>query len=71
MTMTLSSSIPISEVMWKSKKLGEHTREELLEVIYHLLAENHELKSPENIRARSLGRVEMLKRGEVRPSDRD
>ena len=63
--------IEIGDVQWKGAKLRDLTHGQLLLVIAHLLAENDELKSPEAIRARSLGRVEMLKKGEVCPSDRD
>lgn len=60
----------IEDAMWKTKRIGGMDRAELLEVVAYLIARYDEMMTPEVIRARSLGRVEMLRRGEVRPSDR-
>lgn len=51
-------------MLWKGKLLEDLSREELLEVARHLIRRNLERFTPENIRARALGQVEMLKRGE-------
>lgn len=46
------------------KSTDDMSREELLEVIEYLAAENQRHTSPAALRARALGSAEMLKRGE-------
>ena len=49
---------------WKGKKISTLPREELLKIIDYLVKQNAYLTTPEEIKARSLGRVELIKRGE-------
>lgn len=51
---------------WYGKRVDAMSREELLEVINEMAKQINEFRSPLSIRAYSLGRVEMLRRGETR-----
>jgi hypothetical protein len=50
------------DAYWHGKKVTDLSREELIEIINWLGREYHELMSPDNIHARALGKVEMMKR---------
>lgn len=51
---------------WMGEPIEQMPREKLLEIIDHIGRELTELRSPERIRAYSLGCVEMMRRGELR-----
>ncbi len=48
---------------WRGKPIEDLSREEMIEVINFLANQVRELNSPENLEARALGFVAMLKRG--------
>jgi hypothetical protein len=53
-----------AKAFWMDKQISEMTREELINVVLWQAAKLEEYWSPAAIRASSLGRVEMFKRGE-------
>lgn len=50
--------------LWKGKDVKSLSREELLEVIEYIGKEYFDLINPRNVKARSLGSAEMMRRGE-------
>jgi hypothetical protein len=59
------SAAILSEMTWRGKALADCDRDELLACIAYLAKIHAEHFSADSIRAAALGRVEMLKRGEV------
>jgi len=53
----------VSDFYWKDKKLSDLSKEELIEIIEGYLISIRERS--EAARAMALGRIEMLKRGEL------
>ncbi len=50
-------------MLWKDKRVDDLSREEAIEAVKYLLHMQWAMYSDENIRARAIGRVEMLRRG--------
>lgn len=50
-------------IEWHGKRIEECSRDELIEALRYMSGRIRDLESPEAIRARSIGRVEMLRRG--------
>ena len=50
---------------WMGRSVYEMSREELIAALTHLADEIRRLQGSAEIRARALGRVEMMKRGEA------
>ncbi len=51
------------KMLWKDKRVDDLSREEAIEAVKYLLNLQWVMCSDENIRARAIGRVEMLRRG--------
>ena len=62
----VDGGIDFKGVMWKGKRIGDLSREELIEALFHYVARIEELESSKRTRAYALGMVEMVKRGEQR-----
>lgn len=50
---------------YAGKPIAEMTREDLIEALSQASSELRQLRNSDEIRARALGRVEMMRRGEI------
>lgn len=50
---------------WRGQRVDEMTRDELISALVWLAKSHEESLSPENVKIRAYGRVEMMTRGEL------
>lgn len=53
-----------STTFWRGKPISDCTKEELIDAVMWLGKKYEEFHDPKAVRARALGQIEMMKRGE-------